>query len=881
MSNPILKVTDGYNSVNLLSTGSGILLSDWTPSIAQLKGGGTYQQSVLSDGKQLVMANYDNAVETMTLKVHGEVQDTVIEFTQTLFRLLEAARSYWFTPFQTDPVWLVARAPNETNTRYAIIHNYRQDGLDNPYAMPFFSCPNPTIDDITLVIERGHWQNVPPGTGECVAIAGNKGSSASSVTDTIAAGADDMYALLSTGHTATLLDITSTRLYIGKSSGGVRDGASVRFSSVTIPDGAVITRAYIVFTCNLDNAHGVGARQMIISGDDADNATAPTDVATWNAKSPTTETEIWEPPTSPISAGDKHSTPDLTDIVDEIRDRPGWSSGNAFQFFIEEYNCAVNTFYVYASFEDATYDEPQLVIEYTAETGIVTPTCENEVWIVDKSHTAGITHVYLWDGAAWSANLVNDATLDLTDDPPVAGDKAYFAATGGPFNNLVLNITQWDVDADVTIVWEYWQGAPTSAWTQFSALNIVDRTVQYTTEGLNSITFVPPMDTTNGSWVSANLNSVAGDGVPPSITGWWIRARVTAVNGAPDPIQVSGGAENLYTVTWPNVAIDYDQLEGDIPAVARMTLDSSGQVDNVNSPMPRNRVIAALSSDRGPYGNYSSYNFNAYLPCSDEQIPPVMTTPILNGEHTFVDDVTAPSGRCILLAPTGIGTDSFYTTINSLHYFGSFRVFARVRQVGGVDNDFKVYIVTAHGSVGYQQTKSVGVTLQSTATAPNWQLLDFGLIDIPTGLPARTADEGTDLEILVITQIVDDTGDLYFMDLILMPTDEWIVDVQDLGSSSLLERGFSDGRVLHIDSLSVPKVDLRAITKYGGSPEFAEPLPWKALGSQMRLPANVGCKLWILTARESGTGEWISEGITTAKIQLFSAEQYLGLRGSR
>ena len=116
-----------------------------------------------------------------------------------------------------------------------------------------------------------------------------------------------------------------------------------------------------------------------------------------------------------------------------------------------------------------------------------------------------------------------------------------------------------------------------------------------------------------------------------------------------------------------------------------------------------------------------------------------------------------------------------------------------------------------------------------------------------------------------------------FMDLILMPTDEWVADVQDLGDD-----GFSEGRLMHVDSVSIPKVDLRSLTKFAGSPAGAIPLTWKAIGTQFRLPANVRSKLWYLTARWDSTAEcWVSGGITTSKVQLFSAEQYLGLRGSR
>lgn len=878
MASPLLYVTDGLTSAPFLGIDTGFLLDDWTPSIAPLKGGGTYQQSVLSDGRQLVMTNYDNAIETFSFKVHGGNQDAVIQHTQILFRLLEKARTYWYAPFQTEPVWLVARAPEETNTRYAIIHNYQQSGLDNPYAMPFFNCPDPALDGVTVAIERGHWANVVPGSGECVAITGSS-LGVTAFRKSIAANADDGWATLSVGHTATAFTSAGNALKAGRDGAGIRYGCSLRFASVDIPDGAIITGAYINLVAKINKAQPVG--NLIVYGDDADNASAPTNAATWNAKNLTSASFVWIPyDPYTYSAGDIHQTlntftGDLTAIVNEIRDRGGWSSGNAMQFFIEE-NGSGAYYLEWASLENVTYDEAELVIEYTyGDTGQDEATCDPQVWAVDKWALANISHVYAWFGAAWTGNLATTADAEVTADPPVAANKVYFGIetsgdNAGPFNNLVLSLLASTIG--ISGVWEYYQGAPTSAWTQFASTDIIDKTSGLTTAGRNSVTFVPPKDFTNGDWVAGDLNSIAGDGAPPAVTAWWIRFRLTAVSGSPDPITINANDEPyVYSVTWPFVSWGDTEVKGDIPAVARISLDDSGQLDS--SPTVQHRAIVALSSLRGPYGGNTTYDFSAYLPLGDEQLPSVMGTGSYAFPFGYEDDVSAPSGRAMRLSPVATTEYSFNVTINSLHYFGSYKVFIRVRQLGGSDNHFKVKVASSHNDVVYATTDEVGVTVQSTDTAPNWQLLDLGMLDIPTGLPARTADEGVDIDLVIITTVSDLTGDLFYMDLILMPTDEWIVELTDLG-----DNGFSEGRILHIDSLSVPKVDLRGLTKYSASPAHAEPLPWKTLGSQMLLPANVEARLWILMARQSGT-DWISDGITTARIQLYSAEQYLGLRG--
>lgn len=167
MASPILEITDGTKSINLLSGRHGFGLMEWTPAISQTKDGGTFRSGVSAEGRRLVAYQFDNVIERYDLRLHEESQDLAAYHLQELRRLLEKARQYWTTEYQQDPVYIKARGSLETNTRYALIHDYSTPNDDNPYASPFFNCPDVLADDLTLLIERGAWLKNAPGVGEC------------------------------------------------------------------------------------------------------------------------------------------------------------------------------------------------------------------------------------------------------------------------------------------------------------------------------------------------------------------------------------------------------------------------------------------------------------------------------------------------------------------------------------------------------------------------------------------------------------------------------------------------------------------------------------------------------------------------------------------
>lgn len=170
----VLTISNGTTTIDLLN-GAGINLLQWTPKIAQWKDGGVVQDSKIADGKRLRYRAYDSVTETFRLYAVGASQDDCIDKIQDLGALLEQAIDYWLEPTNDTPVYLSLKSDLETNTRYAVVNQYKLEELPELYNGPFRTGGNsegtqyPSVfREFVLVVDRGHWQDVVPGDTECV-----------------------------------------------------------------------------------------------------------------------------------------------------------------------------------------------------------------------------------------------------------------------------------------------------------------------------------------------------------------------------------------------------------------------------------------------------------------------------------------------------------------------------------------------------------------------------------------------------------------------------------------------------------------------------------------------------------------------------------------
>ena len=108
----------------------------------------------------------------------------------------------------------------------------------------------------------------------------------------------------------------------------------LRFAGLGIPQGAVITAAYLQF--QVDEAD-TGTVSLQIRGQDADNAAAFSSASGDLTSRATTASVIgWSPAawTGVGASGLEQRTPDLSDVVQQIVNRPGWAPDNALAFLV-------------------------------------------------------------------------------------------------------------------------------------------------------------------------------------------------------------------------------------------------------------------------------------------------------------------------------------------------------------------------------------------------------------------------------------------------------------------------------------------------------------------------------------------------------------------
>ncbi len=122
-------------------------------------------------------------------------------------------------------------------------------------------------------------------------------------------------------------DSAGNNLFCGHISSTVkRMQGGMRYTTVAIGNGDTIDVANSVVTALLTRStNTVRAR---IRADDADNPSAPTNDAGWDAMVDTTAEVAWDP--LPAFVADAtYTTPDFKAVIQELVDRGSWASGNA------------------------------------------------------------------------------------------------------------------------------------------------------------------------------------------------------------------------------------------------------------------------------------------------------------------------------------------------------------------------------------------------------------------------------------------------------------------------------------------------------------------------------------------------------------------------
>jgi hypothetical protein len=182
--------------------------------------------------------------------------------------------------------------------------------------------------------------------------------------------------------------LTDTALWLGK-YGTMAENNGVRFTSVTLPQGATINAAYLSF-------YAFGALsgttcKVTIKGHNTDNAPTFSTKADFDGRARTSAGVSWTIPG--WSDATWYDSPSITSVVQEIVNRAGWASGNAMAFFVDDDGSSDSALRKARSWDGAAAYAAKLHIEYTpavtektsSDTGSGVDACVSLVIVEAKS----------------------------------------------------------------------------------------------------------------------------------------------------------------------------------------------------------------------------------------------------------------------------------------------------------------------------------------------------------------------------------------------------------------------------------------------------------------------------------------------------------------
>lgn len=497
-------------------------------------------------------------------------------------------------------------------------------------------------------------------------------------------------------------------------------------------------------------------------------------------------------------------------------------------------------------------------------------TTADEVYVANKRNMANLTDIYIDDGGVPSANLMDAALpFDLLPAVPAVNDAIYFGidttlANSGPFCSLVFDLSI--AQSDCTIAWEYWDGGA------FVALSVQDNTDAggamtgdaFDTTGVGSVHWEQPTD-----WTTLSVNGIAG---------YWIRARVTGIGAAPSPPRQQN--RDIYSIVWPYIEIQSDQVGGDIAAlIAQYVHNQSG--NHFNYPAAPTVKLQFARAIVGLRSTARGSNFTAYINLADEQNPAGITITVGSASTTFVTDVRSPTGRAMRYNSAGGASMDEQIRIRlsssiSPQFYGEFHCYVRCRPVTRTYGDLAIQLSWIPLTATAEDTPiALTEKVLLNVEAP-WQVIDLGEISIPQGkMLTETTEYGLTIDIEN-----SDPADVYFYDLIIMPTDEWAADFYDWKKGGYISSAAQDQR-LYIDSLT-PKWQIRALVEQisTGAINFS-------YGATRNGPAiaqaNSQQRYWYLFLRVASFVDGQERGNCeiASSLQILRNQRYLGARGGR
>lgn len=152
----------------------------------------------------------------------------------------------------------------------------------------------------------------------------------------------------------------------------VISGVSLRFTSVTIPQGATISAAKVTFRAiNTRTSQAINFKIWGVAADNTGEMTiSPIDTA--RTRTHTSASATWSG-TVTWTSGSDYDTADFASVIQEIVNRSGWSSGNALAISIEDNGNPSSTYLNPRCYDFDSATAALLTVTYTSSSPSLSP----------------------------------------------------------------------------------------------------------------------------------------------------------------------------------------------------------------------------------------------------------------------------------------------------------------------------------------------------------------------------------------------------------------------------------------------------------------------------------------------------------------------------
>lgn len=528
------------------------------------------------------------------------------------------------------------------------------------------------------------------------------------------------------------------------------------------------------------------------------------------------------------------------------------------------------------------------------------PTSESRrVLVSNKQMPHNITHVYRFDtGIGWSGNL-QTGTLPHTifrTTGTLVGDVMMFGVADDAvnfedaiFSSLVFYLSV--ATDDLTLDFEYYNGV---GWVALAFQQTPPILPLFSELGTWTLHWRPEED-----WAQFD------PGLAPGDEGWYVRLVVTGVAGSGDGAQQN--EQRIYSVGWAHTHIQQREVNGDLPALIQVRLQNASDKSGIDvTPAPSlhaNRVVCGLRSlARDFTPEFPDLYFSPYLDAGGLQN-------LGQGVTTTYYDVTTvqPSSvhwgnQIALYDPGGAAAMArqMRWEVPGPMYYGEYRVFARVFQVGGASRAARIKLIAYFGVIPIYTSEE-----REVISVEGDSLIDLGscalVPDAVMGLVSESGVLETSNIFLDLYAMCASDLDLEFRDLVLIPIDEWYGDFTDtVGTelrSALGNADEDEGATLIIDSAAWQQGAIRSVLKAsdGDISSVWQPVSSGPAILQVNMDevpsdpsdfnGDTGQRLWFLFAKRYDENfdedDWRSNHEFGAFITAKYVQRYLGSRGTR